>query len=305
MSQPVSSNGVGVQGWKQLLSMKESILGQYDVARSRAAYHEVQVFHGRIAEAAVREWLTEFLPQRYGVTPGYIVSQGLPETVPLRHFDIIIYDKLESPVICIDSNPDSSARGTSRIILAEHVRAVIEVKSSFEPSTVADAMAHLQNLRPLLADIDAPSGRYKRYLPPNFSTGLVFMELRRQHEFSVTALDNIVRWPLPRGYFEALILRGDGLPIESTGTIQLVGGDIPQVSTVGRDKGSLLAESSLSNSIEIDSHRHAAARLTWGRSQFSLFAFDLLAMVNGTYQPDTMSSLHGTSDYSLVNREAD
>ena len=87
MSQSVSSNGVGVQGWRQLLSMKESILGQYDLARSRAASHEVQVFHGRVAEAAVREWLAEFLPQRYGVTPGYIVSQGLPETVPLRHFD--------------------------------------------------------------------------------------------------------------------------------------------------------------------------------------------------------------------------
>jgi hypothetical protein len=285
--------------------MKESILGQYDLARSRAASHKVQVFHGRVAEAAVREWLAEFLPQRYGVTPGYIVSQGLPETVPLRHFDVIIYDKLESPVICVDSNPDSSARGTSRVILAEHVRAVIEVKSSFEPSTVAEAMAHLQDLRPLLAGIDAPDARYRRYLPPSFAAGLVFMELRRQHEFSVTALDNIVRWPLPRGYFEALILRGEGLSVESTGTIQLVRGDVPLVSTVSRDKGSLLAERSLSNSIETDFHGHIAALLTWGCSQFSLFAFDLLAMVNGTYQPDIISSLHGTSDYNLVNREVD
>lgn len=303
MSQSLSGNGIGVQGWRQFLSMKESILGQYDLARSRTASHEVQVFHGRVAEAAVREWLAEFLPQRYGVTAGYIVSQGLPDTTPLKHFDVIIYDRYESPVICVDSNPDSSAQGTSRIILAEHVRAVIEVKSSFEPSTVAEAMAHLGELRPLLVGVDAPDVRYRRYIPASFAAGLVFMELRKKHEFSVAALDNIVRWRLPRGYFEALILRGEGLPFELTGTIQLVRGDVPVVSTVGRRKRDLTAERSLSNSIETDSHSHVAALLTWGSSQFSLFAFDLLAMMKGTYQPNVMSSLHGTSNYSLVNGE--
>lgn len=300
----ISGNRVGIQGWRQFLSMKETILGQFDLARSRAASHEVKVFHGRVAEAAVRQWLTEFLPQRFGVTAGYIVSQGLPDTAPLKHFDVVIYDRLESPVICVDSNPDSSAGGTSRVILAEHVRAVIEVKSSFEPSTVAEAMAHLQELRPLLVDTDAPGVRYRRYLPPGFATGLVFMELRRRHEFSVAALDNIVRWPLPRGYFEALILRGEGLPIEATGTIQIVDVDKPSASTVGRRKRSLIAERSLSNSIEVDP-RHVAALLSWGSSQFSLFAFDLLAMINGTFQPNVMSSLHGTSNYGIANEGID
>jgi hypothetical protein len=300
MSKPIRAYGSGVQGWKQFLSTKESILRKYDLAHQRASSHMVKVFHGRVAEAAVREWLCEFLPQRYGVTAGYIVSQGVSDKVPLRHFDVIIYDRLESPVLWVDSNPDSSAQGASRAILVEHVRAVLEIKSSFDPSTVAEAMAHLQELAPLLAGIDSTGDRYKRYLPPTFASGIVFVELRGRHKSNAAALGNIVRSPLPRGYFEAVILRGEGLPIESTGTIQLVEAENPLVSNVGKGRDSLFSDKSISNSVENRPGHHVAALLTWGVSQFSMFAFDLLAMLSGTYEPNTMSSLYGTNVSGLA-----
>lgn len=50
------------------------MLDAFDSAREKARSHEVETFHGRVAEAKLREWLSSFLPKRYGVTSGYIVS---------------------------------------------------------------------------------------------------------------------------------------------------------------------------------------------------------------------------------------
>jgi hypothetical protein len=50
------------------------------------------------------------------------------------HFDVIIYDRLESPVLL--GTADHSALGRSLAIPAEHVVAVIEIKSRFTTASV-------------------------------------------------------------------------------------------------------------------------------------------------------------------------
>ena len=52
-------------------------------------------FMAKVAEAELRKWLSGFLPKRYGVTSGYIVSPGLKSAEKIPHFDVIIYDQLE------------------------------------------------------------------------------------------------------------------------------------------------------------------------------------------------------------------
>jgi hypothetical protein len=84
-----------VQGWKQFLTSRKEMLDAYDRAREKAKSHEVEVFHGKVAEAELRKWLSSFLPKRYRVTSGYIVSLGLKSTEKTPHFDVIIYDQLE------------------------------------------------------------------------------------------------------------------------------------------------------------------------------------------------------------------
>ncbi|MDD2755678.1 MAG: hypothetical protein PHS80_09145 [Methanothrix sp.] len=114
------------QGYEQFLASKKEMLDDYDKSKNLDKADEIETEHGKVAEAKFREWLSIFLPKKYAVTPGYIVSQGMSDENKLPHFDVIIYDHLESPVLWIKGNPDLSQRGTSRAIPAEHVRAVIE-----------------------------------------------------------------------------------------------------------------------------------------------------------------------------------
>ena len=56
------------QGWKQIITARKAILDAFDTAREQARAHEVETYHGRVAEAEIRKWLVQFLPKRYGVT---------------------------------------------------------------------------------------------------------------------------------------------------------------------------------------------------------------------------------------------
>ena len=163
------------QGWRQFLINRSQMLDAFDQAREKAKIKKVQTTHGKVAEAEFRKWLSGFLPKRYGVTSGYIISQGVGSEQSAPHFDVIIYDALNSPVLWFEDDPDTSKPGTSRAVPAEYVKGVLEVKSSFRSSTVSDGVEHLSELAPLMSGDDEPSERYKLYLPPEFFAALCFM----------------------------------------------------------------------------------------------------------------------------------
>jgi len=85
------------QGWRQFLTSRHEILDAYDRAKERAKSHEVETHHGRVAEAQLRTWLSGFLPKKYGVTSGYIVSPGLRHDQKTPHYDVIVYDSQNFP----------------------------------------------------------------------------------------------------------------------------------------------------------------------------------------------------------------
>lgn len=180
------------QGWSQFLTARKEMLDAFDQARQKARAHEVETYHGRVAESEFRKWLSTFLPKRYGVTSGYIVSPGLKSTDKTPHFDVIIYDQLESPVLWVEDYPDVSPQGRSLAIPVEYVRGILEIKSSFSPKTVGSAIDHLKDLLPLMGGPDEPNERYKLHLPPAFCCGLIFFDLMKEHEFSEAALSKII-----------------------------------------------------------------------------------------------------------------
>ena len=112
---------------------------------AHALSQPVPTHHGNVGEAAVRDWLTAFLPKRFGVTSGHIRKQGFADSHVTSHFDVIVYDQIEAPVLWIESNPDKSPGGLSRIIPAENVRAVIEVKASLSNESAKAAVAKLSH----------------------------------------------------------------------------------------------------------------------------------------------------------------
>jgi hypothetical protein len=280
------------QGWKQFLMSRKEILDTYDRAREKAKSHEVETFHGNVAEAELRKWLSSFLPKRYGVTSGYIVSMGLKSTEKTPHFDVIIYDQLESPVLWVEDFPDVSPQGRSLAIPAEHVRCVLEVKASFSSKAASDAIEHLTDLLPLTGGLDDPQEKYKLHLPPTFCCGLVFFELHKEHQFSEAATGTMISAIQLRGFFGGIILRGEGHRRETTGKLHLLRSETPIESTIGKGKASLL-NSGQAESIKIADNLHFGSMLMWSEAYFSQFGFDLIAMMQGTYEAGRVSSFHG------------
>lgn len=285
--------------WRQFLLAKRAMLAEYDRALSHAKTQPVVSHHGNVAEAALRDWLGTFLPKRFGVTSGYIRSQGFPEVHQSSHFDVIVYDQLEAPTLWIEENRDKAEGGRARIIPAEYVGAIIEVKAAFNRRAVADAADKLRLLGPLMSAVDGADERYPRYLPFSTVLAMVFFELRSDDRRDLAALNEFRHIAFNRSFYGAVILRGEGLPPDAAALISQAVSDQP-MEPLFVDAG-LLHGTSMGGTLEVDG-RLMSAMLMWSDVNFSRFAFDLLALLKGTYQPGRVSSFHGLDLGAAVRR---
>jgi hypothetical protein len=286
------------QGWQQILTARQEMLDAYDRARQQAKAHKVQTYHGNVGEAASRTWLSGFLPKRYGVTSGYVVSSGQSSRDKVPHFDVIIYDQMESPILWIEANPDTSDQGRSRAIPVEYVRAVLEVKATFSAEAVTAAIEHLAELTPLMQSIDDPQERYKVHLPPSFRCGLLFFEMRKEVAYSQAALQAILAAIGLRGFFGGIILRGEGHNEPQTGRMSLLHSETPIDGTL-KDRKTSLLNFGLGQSVQLTDKFHIGSMILWSVPGFAQFAFDLIAMMQGTYEPGRVSSFYGIGSSSL------
>jgi len=285
--------------WKQFLMPRSEMLYAYDTAKNRGIKRAVKIEHGKVAEAEFRKWLTTFLPKKYGVTSGYIISQGTPKDEYLTHYDVIIYEQLEAPILYVDENPDFSDKGKSLAIPVEYVCGVIEVKSSFSKKAAADAITHLAKLKPLLQKIDMPEHPTKLYLPTDFFCAAVFFELRKEQEHDFEALDNILEAIELRGFYGGYILRSETLDEYYSGKIDILLEDQKYL-----DNNKSLFFWSYSQSKKIKENFYCRLRLTHCESYFSQFAFDIIALLKGNYRPGVLSSLYGMGNTAWENGSA-
>jgi len=288
------SERIGTQGWEQFLANKQEMLYQFELAKKYADSHIVKVSHGNVAEAVFRKWLKGFLPEKFGVTSGYIVSQSNQSIdLKLPHYDVIIYDKLNSPTLWVEESPDTSEDGHTRAIPAEYVGAVIEVKSNLTNKTSKDSLSKINELRPLLRGFNQTTD-YDGLLNPRFFGMSVFFEVQKINEYKADILDNLVS-PMDMPYYGGVILSGEGRNVNDTGHFRMLIGDTKIESTIGEDKGSLITGSPLANSVETADKQFAGTMLTWSPANFSFFAFDIIALLEGRYQAGKISSKYGMS----------
>ncbi|HEX7870302.1 MAG TPA: DUF6602 domain-containing protein [Chryseobacterium sp.] len=275
------------QGWKQFLTARDEMLSAYDRARIHSSKNPVQTKHGLVAEAELRKWLINFLPKRYGVTSGYIISQGIPNSENFIHYDVIIYDQLESPILWLDDSADSSNQGKALAIPVEYVKGVIEVKSAFNKKAAKKAVGQLSKLKPLLSKIDSPNHAVKMHLPAKFFCATVFFELREEDELDFSALDELVEAVELRGFYGGYILRANSLDKYYSGKITL----LKENSDVAPENQTLTFWST-SKCKKIGENFYKIL-LDQSESHFSEFAFDLIALLKGSYHPNILSSLYG------------
>ena len=251
-------------GWKQFLTNRQRLLNSFDVARRQCDLYKIQTFHGEVGEAELRNWLKEFLPKKYGVTAGYIISQGIPASESAPHFDVIVYDYLETPVLWVGYNPDNSDSGQSRAIPAENVRAVIEVKSRFNNTTVNEGIGQLRKLEKLMSGIDDPKDPYKLYLPENFFSCLFFFGMDEKATTNLPVKSMLEGLRFQRIFAGGIILRSpDAAYNDMSGLITFSKKDDQDVAT-----------------------------LAWEDFNFAVFSFDFIARLNETYHIGQRSSFH-------------
>ena len=58
----------------------------------------------------------------------------------VRHFDVIVYDKINPPVLWVEKTLDKSEHGERRAIPAKYVHSVFEVKSTFNSKSIKEAL---------------------------------------------------------------------------------------------------------------------------------------------------------------------
>lgn len=156
-----------------------------------------------------------------------------------------------------------------------------------------------------MSGIDSPDERYKMYLPADFLCGIVFFELRKEDEFDKAALNSMVNGILLRGFRGGVILRGEGHSRQVTGKIDLLRSETPMVSTIERPDRSLLSVWGDADTVEVMDDLHFGAMLTWTEPNFSGYAFDLIALLNGTFEIGRLSSFHalGTTEWAEAKKK--
>ncbi len=194
-------------------SERQRMLDQYYNAKEQDQEDACRTSHGNAAENIFRCWLSRFLPKRFGVAKGYVVSPRIGGEMPADEWDIIIYDAIESPILYYRNEAGEEKLG----LPVEHVLAVIEVKASLNEKSSVQTNKKLMKLLPLTA---SPEHRPEsHFLRKSFFCQSVFFETRvdtlTQYRGS---LQNLVALcgEQTLGYGGGTVLYSERLPGEKT-----------------------------------------------------------------------------------------
>lgn len=296
-------------GFEEFLGNKLRLIKLFELAKIQTKHRAIKTSYGESAEAEIREWFSDFLPKKYGVTSGFIISpKNITNTNP--HYDLIIYDKINSPVLWEEKNPDKSKFGNSKAIPVEFVHGIFEIKSRLSTTTSKQAIQHLSLINNFLLPegVDRPM-KDSPYLPENFCCGCIFYELNEDDAYSPAILNNLL--PIDKSFFFAnyinsIILKGEGINERLTGRVYnfIYEEDYTtENTTIGRNKSSLLDISKdflKSKNFKIGKDE-VFGGLGWNENAFAKYMWDILALVSGKYIEGVQSSSYCVQTSNFKN----
>lgn len=292
----------GQHGWKEFHRNRKNILAEFDKFREQTSNRPTQTAHGHGVEAYIRKWLSEFLPRKYSVTSGYIIPNLYEDARKIYHFDVVIYNCLDAPVLWTEGNEDNSEQGKHRAIPAQHVVAVFEVKSRLSRNNVRDALGKLNQTK-----------EFKDQLSANYSCGAIFVDLKESENGSDSIIKELYKGREVFGFRGGMVLRYDG-DDTSTGLISMLKSDrtdsdtnIHRYSPLAKRIDDLNIYQTEDGNLQVDEQGAGvllvqtavntwsvsklygvsyqkdgvAALLSWSRSNFSTFCVDLLSALEG------------------------
>jgi hypothetical protein len=289
----------GMAGWRQFLQNRRDILCEVDKLLEQTSNRPIRTAHGEAGEAKVREWLSEFLPKKYAVTSGYIIPNIYEDQGMQYHFDVIVYDVLEAPVLWIEGNEDQSDQGKSKAIPAKYVKAVYEVKARITLRSTRDAIEKLEQLN-----------TFKGQLGTNFNCALIFIDLIDKDVNRQSIMSALVKGSQVHGCWGGTILRCN-LDDSATALIGYFQSDptetrennktplmipIDDVKVLALEDGNIQLKggggvSLISNGVDswfvtkhyfkIHYDSSVGVNLSWSRSGFADFSMEVLSALDG------------------------
>ncbi len=101
---------------------------------------------GEWRESFIRNWLSEILPEKYGVTSGIVFSaEDKTGNTQSKQQDVIIYDRINCPRFFVNATQSS----LPKYIPIESVYCTIEVKSYIDSEKLVDAIENYASVRQL------------------------------------------------------------------------------------------------------------------------------------------------------------
>jgi hypothetical protein len=293
-------NCFGMHGWKEFHRNRKNIIDEYDRIYEITENRPVRTAHGVGVEAYLRKWITEFLPKKWAITSGYIIPTLYKESPKLYHYDIIIYDALNAPVLWTEGNEDDSDQGKYRAIPAKYVACVLEVKSRLNPKNIKDMANKLSELKAV-----------SEQLPNTFFSSGIFVDLKDMDNTKLSVLSSVHEFNRAHRFMEAMVLRYEG-DVSATGIVRLHKIDVTDKTDRQFDRiakpidnlaiymtedgnveiaeggGGVIAVASSNSSWSMSktfSAMHQVddllANITWSRNGFSEFCIDLISSLEG------------------------
>lgn len=192
-------NNFGQHGWKEFHRNRKNILEEFDKIKEQTENRPIKVAHGIGVEAYLRKWLSEFLPKKYGVTSGYVIPNVYNDSGKIFHFDIIIYNRLDSPILWTESNQDNSEQGKFRAIPAKHVVAIYEVKSRLSKKNITESLEKLNQTK-----------EFTNQLSPLYSCGIIFIDLKNIDNNKESIIKELIEGKNIFGFTGGMVLRFEG-----------------------------------------------------------------------------------------------
>ncbi|MBE3654877.1 hypothetical protein BOO92_21630 [Vibrio navarrensis] len=293
----------GQHGWKQFHRNRKNILDEFDKIYELQANRPVKTAHGDGVEAYLRKWLSEFLPKKYAVTSGYIIPNLYDDSTTLYHYDIIIYQALEAPVLWTEGNYDNSQQGKYLAIPAKYVVAVYEVKSRLTKKSIEDSINKLKEVN-----------SFKDQLPATYHSGVIYIDLKESEVKKTYFVKELYKGIEAHGFIGGMVLRYES---DETSTAMIALNSI--VAPDFENKNSLLAKKidDLNNIYWTEDGKAVLAEagggaefiytgqhwaisksytvtyvnnnfimsLSWSRNGFSQFCVRLINLLDGNYDP--------------------
>ena len=260
-------------GVDSFFAERSGLLNAYSKAKKQTADDAVKTEHGNVAEALARKWLQSFLPKRFGVCKGYIITTNLNFEGPLEEWDVLVYDAIESPVLFTRaSDADAEPR---RAIPVEYVRAVIEIKATLTPVTARKCASKLLKLHQFIGENGEDN--YPQFLCEPFLCAALFFETRvdtlAEYRQALDALTELYQHDPIIPLMGGLVLQSQRHP-EHSGYLRLMCGDDPI---------SMPDVFEMSSPFNLIDGKHAIfGAMGWGVNFYPMFLFDFLASIRGT-----------------------